>query len=49
MLLCYDLILDPVIDGLRNDILLREFVLALVGSVLDYCRGPDIADAFQRA
>ena len=45
MLLGDDLILDRIIDGLRNDILLREFVLALIGSVFNYSGSPDIADA----
>ena len=45
MLLGDNLILDPVIDGLRNDFLLHELVLALVGTVFDYGVGPDIADA----
>jgi hypothetical protein len=46
MLLGDDLILDPVVNGLRNDVLLHQLVLALVGAVLDDGRGPDIANAF---
>src|ERR1700730_18167017 len=49
LLLGDDLILDAGVDGGRNDILLHQLVLALVGPVLDDVRGADIADPFQGA
>src|SRR5215831_12033686 len=49
MLLGDDLVLDRVVDRLRNDLFLHELVLAFIGTVLDDRRGPHIADALKRA
>src|SRR5580704_17326166 len=49
LLLGDDLIFDAGVDGGGNDILLHQFVLALVGTVLDDVGGADIADPFQGA
>src|ERR1700730_13896860 len=48
LLLGDDLVLDAVIGLLRHDVLLHQFVLALVGTALDDGRGIRLANAGQR-
>ena len=40
--------LDGVIDALRDDLLLHQFILALVGAAGDDRLGADVADALER-
>src|ERR1700730_5839894 len=49
LLLGDDLLLDSGINGGRNDFLLHQLVLALVGPVLDDVCRADVADSFQGA
>jgi len=45
LLLRHDPILDLVVGGLRDDLLLHQFVLPLVGTTFDDLLGVGIADA----
>lgn len=44
LLLCHNLVFDLVIDGLRNELLLDELILAGIRSAFDSLLGIRIAD-----